>query len=74
MQFVVYKAVTTTLLHSMYFVEMECRYRASGTVFTQRFGLPYFNNISHTLANREACYYHSSSDHNLLLHDLQLFL
>ena len=52
---------------------MECRYRASGTVFTQRFGLPYFNNISHTLASGGVCYYHSIPDHNLLLQDLQWF-
>ena len=42
-QFTVYKAVTQTLLHSCIFVEMEYHYRASSTVFTQRFGLPYFN-------------------------------
>ena len=67
MRFVVYKAVTATLLHSMYF---RCHYRASGTVLTQRFGLPSFNNISHSLANRGVCCYHSSSGHTLLLQDL----
>ena len=63
LQFVVYKAVTATFLHSMYFCWNSAIIWHIHSIYTVLW-LPCFNNISHTLVSKQRClllaYYYSS--------------